>query len=240
MLMDRILKLSSQIKSLAESQVTEEEARGFATRAEEFLEPSSAISIPAQRLDLFTNRLQMETSFTELQEEALRLKRIIDNIATKYNSDPRSILAPDTNWRLITKNQLTKLARNVDEHLLTAWHNYVLGLKPNVDQGLLRVLRSSPAHATHANYVEQLNTELYRVAEHLPANQEEANSPERIAEDLRRALANLPTDIPEPVRELFLAINQGTATAAHLTDEAVDWLREKKLLHTLRVTWGVI
>ena len=240
-LIERMHELSVQIRLLADSQVTEGEAKRFATRADEFSDPSNAISIPARRFGLLMAKgVQMETSFLEVRVEARGLKRTIDNIAAKYDTDRRSILAPDTNWRLSTRSQLTRLAEHVNEHLLAAWRKYVLQLKPNVDQGLLRVLRSSPAYATHANYVEQLNTELYRLAERLPESQEEVDSPERLAEDLRRTLEDLPTDIPQPVRELFMAINQGTATAADLTDEAVEWLREKQLLHTLHVSWGAI
>ncbi len=234
-LIERIRELSGQIRSLADSQVTEDEAKGFATRTEELSEPSNAIAVPAQRFELFTDKgIPIGKSFPE----ACRLKRTIDELAAKYDADPRSILAPDSNWRLATRNQLARLAERINPSLSEGWRSHVLSLKPVVDQGLLRVLRSSPAHAAHANRVEELNTEFNRLAERLPVTQEEVDRPERLSKELHRVLEDLPTDIPQPVRELFLAINQSTATAAHLTNEAVKWLREKELLHTLRISWG--
>ncbi|MFC1900366.1 hypothetical protein ACFLYN_02115 [Chloroflexota bacterium] len=240
-LIERINKLSGQIKSLADSQVTEEEANRLATRAEEFSEPSNALLVPARQFELLAAKgIQMNTLFLELSVEVRALKSSIDAIKVKYDADPKSILVPDTNWRLNTRTRLTKSILSINDHLLTAWKNYALGLMPNIDQGLLLVLRSSPTHSAIASRVEQLTAELHRISERLPTSEDEINSPERIAENLHHAMANLPPDIPEPVRELFIAINQGTATAAHLTDEAVEWLGEKQLLHTLRVIWGVV
>lgn len=233
-LIERIREVSSQIISLADSQVTEGEARGFATRVHELTEAANAISVPARRIELLAAKgVRIEAP----SAEANALKRTIDELAVRYEADPRSILAPDANWRLATRNQLTRLADRVTPSLLAAWRYYVLSIKPVVDQGLLRVLRSSPTHAVQAKRVEELNIEFHGLLERLPVSQEEIDRPERLAKELSRILEDLPTDIPQPVRELFLAINQGTATAAHLTDEAVAWLREREMLQTLRISW---
>jgi len=233
-LVERIQELSNRIRSLADSQVTEDEAKGFATRRQELTDLFDAIRVPARRVELLRSKgIHIETP----SAEATALKRRIDELAARYESDPLSILEPDANWRYGTRNQLSKLATNVVPGLSDGWRSYVLKLKPIVDQGLLRVLESTPAHAAHANMVEDLDDELGRLADSLPTTQEEIDRPQQLSERLNRLLEDLPTDIPQPVRELFNAINQGTATAAQLTEEAVNWLRDSGLLDTLEVSW---
>lgn len=236
-LIDRIHDLTEQIKMLADSKVTEDEAKGFSTRAQEFSDPSNAISVPTRRYELFIAKgIRVESPASDSR----KLKRTIDELAAKYEADPRSILDPNTNWRYAIRNQLTQLADRVSEDQLVAWRSYLTKMRPHVDQGLMLVLRSSPAYADHANHVQELDSEFDQLNERLPVTQEQIDRPEGLATELLLAIDDLPQDIPEPVRELFRAINQRTATAAHLTDDALGWLRENALLETLRISWGPV
>ena len=233
-LVERLRDISTRIKSLAGSQVSEDEARRFAARAEELSELSMDMSVPAGRMEGFTaNQIHMEMP----DSRARSLKHTVDEIASKYDSDPSSILIPDANWRHSTKNSLASLTKEVSGKLSIAWRNYVSGIKPTIDQGLMIVFRSSPAYADHANRVQELGSALDQLAERLPGTQEEIDRPAALAAALLLAIENLPPDIPEPVRELFRAINRKTATAGHLTDEALGWLREKDMLDTIQVSW---
>ena len=233
-LVERIRDLSARIKSLAGSQVSEDEAGRFRVRAEELSDLSMDMSVPAGRLEGFAaNQIHVEIP----DSRARSLKRTIDEIAGKYDSDPSSILVPDATWRHSTKNSLATLTKEVSGELSVAWRNYVSGIKPTIDQGLMIVFRSSPAYADHANRVQQLGSALDQLAERLPGTQEEIDRPAELATTLLLAIENLPADIPEPVRELFLAINRRTATAGHLTDEALGWLREKNMLDKIQVLW---
>ena len=233
-LVERIRDLSARIKSLAGSQVSDDEARRFRVRAEELSDLSMDMSVPAGRLEGFSaNQIHVDIP----DSRARSLKRTIDEIAGKYDSDPSSILVPDANWRHSTKNRLTTLTKEVSRELSIAWRNYVSGIKPTIDQGLIIVLRSSPAYADHARGVQELGWALDQLAERLPGTQEEIDRPAELVTALLLAIQNLPADIPEPVRELFWAINRRTATAEHLTDEALGWLREKNMLDEIQVLW---
>ena len=233
-LIERILELSAQIRSLADSQVSEDEAKGFATRAEEYSGLSNVIAVPARRFELLTAKgMQVETP----SGEARVLKGKIDEVTAKYDADTRSILAPNATWRHNTRNQLASLAERVNTTLSEGWRTHVLSLRPVVDQGLLSMWRISPAHTDQAIWVEDLSRDFDHLAERLPVTQEEIDRPEQLSIQLRLALEELPPDYPQPVRELFSAINKDAATAAHLTDEAVQWLRENELLDRLRISW---
>ena len=233
-LFERVKNLSQQIQQLANSQVTEDESIGFRTRAEELSNPSAAIAVPTRRLELFrTKGIQVELSV----QKARALKSTIDEMARQYDTEPRSILTPDANWRLITRTGLNQLAGLINEELSVGWRSYLSGIKPTIDQGLLIVLQSSPSYVNHANRVSELSSAFDTLANRLPTNQEEIDRPRELAAALRDAIENLPLDIPEPVRQLFVAISRRSATAGHLTDEALDWLRERDMLDTIVVSW---
>ena len=233
-LIERIQQLSEKINLLSNSQVTEDEATAFRTRAEELSQLSNNILVPAKLVELFRARgIMVETPVTQSRQ----LKDTIDEKATQYHANPRSILTSDVNWRHVTRPRVAQLTERVDEELSVAWRNHVSKIKPTIDQGLMIVLRSSPAYAAHADQVHALSSGLDQLANRLPRNLEDINRPEALATALIRATENLPTDIPEPVRELFVAINRRTATAGHLTDEAIAWLREREMLDTIAVSW---
>ena len=231
---ERARGLSSQIRSLAGSQVTEREAKAFETRAQELSEAASLVFFPARLTQLF---MANEITGEGADADARMLKRSIDSMMAKYSGEPASILEADPQWRLLTKSQFAKLAERTTVRLQEAWCAFVLAQKPVIDQGRRNIWKIVPAHQEQALLVEQRLAEFDNIAQHLPTSLEDLDRPEQLAAELDEIVRDLPTDLPEPVRELFQAITQGTATAEHLTDEAVEWLREKQLLNTLRVMW---
>jgi ribosome recycling factor len=233
-LIERIRELTNQIRAQEDTKVSEDEAKGFRTRAKELSDPSNAIIVPTRRLELFkTMGIPVEVPLGN----ALELKKIIDKLSTNYASDPRSILGSDPSWRYETRNQLAKLANRAGEEATRAWQKYLADIRPPVNQGIMLILRNSPSHAVHANRLQELNTEFNELMDRLPTEIEEINRPEELAEEMRLASENLPPDVPEPVQELFRSMNAHKATAADLTDEALTWLRENDLLESLLISW---
>lgn len=233
-LVERAHELSNQIRSLAGSQATEQEAKAFETRASELSEAASLVFVPARRMESFTAKgIIVEV----LTAESSMLKHAVDDMTANYSAEPASILAPDPRWRLVTKSQFNELGKHVTDRLQEAWHAFVLAQLPAIDQGRRNIWRIFPAYQEQERLVEELFAEFDTAAKNLPTSQEELDRPEGLAAELNDIISDLPTELPEPVRDLFQAINQGTATAAHLTDEAVQWLGENELLQTLRISW---
>ena len=233
-LIERARDLTQDIRQMASSKVSAAEAEGFRTRDGELSNVANAIAGPAKFIELFrTKGIDVEISVQQVR----RLKIAIDEMAAKYEADPLSILAADTSWRFSTKPALDRVSRDIREQLLVSWCKYVESLKPEIDQGLMIVLQSSPAYANHANKVREISSALDALAHRLPSTEDDFNKPEKLAVDLNLAIENLPDDIPEPVRALFLAINRRVATAGHLTDDALTWLREREMLDTIAVSW---
>ena len=233
-LIERVQGLTQEIRQMANAKVSETEADAFRTRDGELSDAANAIAVPAKFIELFgTKGLKVETPV----QQARRLKSTIDEIAAKYDVDPLSIAATDTSWRFSTKPGLDRISRDVMEQLMLGWRKYVGNLKPEIDQGLIILLQNSSAYANHANKVREISSALDELAHRLPSTQDDFNKPEKLAADLNLAIENLPDDIPEPVRALFLAINSRVATAGHLTDDALTWLREKEMLDTIAVSW---
>jgi len=233
-LIERASELTDRIKSLGDSHATQGESQGFATRVQELSEPMIAISVSARRLEMFATK---DISVEAPSLDARMLKKTIDDLAAKFDRDPRSILAADVNWRHATRNKLTNLAVRLDAILSEAWRAHVLALRPAVDQGLLRVLSIDPLHKPAANRVAVLLAQLEALADQLPKTEEDFGKPEGLAAEATQAWKDLPQDMPEEVQELFRAINEGMATAAHLTEDAINWLRENGLLETLAISW---
>lgn len=235
-LIERARESTDRIKALGDSQASQAEAALYSTRIQELSSAVTATSVPARMMELFAAKgIEVEMPSAQL----LGLKQTIDDLAVKFESDPRSLLGPNPIWRLGTKNQLAALPERVNAHLLAAWRNHVSRLRPKIDQGILRVLQSHPTHRAQAGRIAELLTALTALAERLPMTPQELDGPTQLASEAQAAWQNLPQDFPGPVRDLFFAINAGTATAEHLTDETLAWLRGNDLLSSLRVAWNV-
>ena len=233
-LMNRMREISKSIKDLEGLKSTEDEAIGFRTRADELSHLAAQIWAPTERIELFRQHgIAVETP--ELHASQLRQK--LETLLRDYRADRKSILEPNPEWRYTTKNGLESIAKNGNQQLLSSWNNHVVGLKPPINDGLLRLLARSPAYQTQLSRINELVTELDRLSGRLPSNPEELEKPALLAREVRGLVKELPEDIPEEVRLLFQSINEETATAVHLTEEAMQWLRENEMLSDLRLSW---
>ena len=232
-LIERIRDATNQIKSQADIKVTDDEAKGFRTRDKEFSEPANAISVPTRRLELFKSKgIKIRTSFNE----AGGLKKIIDKLKTDYDTDPSSIIEADPIWRHVTRKQLSDLAERAGAEAKQSWEMHLSELRPPIDPLTVRLVQSSPTHASQASQFQQLNAEFNELSGRLPTTEEEISKPEELAAEMRTISENLP-DLTESIKELIRSINSGTATTAQLTDETITWLRENDLLESLRLSW---
>ena len=233
-IIERAQGLTQELNRLTNSQVSQTEADGFRTRDEELSTTADEVMIPARYIELF--RAKGINCHIPVQR-VNRLKATIDEMAAKYQANPRSILDPDTNWRFQTKTGIERIGREIREELLLRWHDYVEGLRPEIDQGLMIVLQNSPTFSSHTSRIRELNAILDDLSRQLPRNQQEVNQPEQFANELNNTVENLPGDIPEPVRDLFIAIHRGDATVKHLSEGALLWLRERNMLDSIAVSW---
>ena len=233
-LLNRVREISKSIKDLEGLKATEGEAIGFRTRAEELSHLAAQIRVPASRIGLFRqNGIAVVTSEFHASQLRLRLEAMLQD----YVADRKSILEPSPDWRYATRNELESIAKSGNQQLLLTWNNHVVGLKPPINDGLLRLLARSRAYQTQSRRIDELVTELDRLSNQLPSTIEELERPAKLAEELQSLRRELPDDIPPPVRLLFQSINEETATAVHLTEEAMQWLRENEMLPDLRLSW---
>ena len=233
-LIDRVREVSKSIKHIEGHKATEEEAIGFKTRADEFSQLAAQLQVPMVQTELFRQRnIVVETP----QFHASQLRPKLEAILLAYAADRKSILEASPEWRHTTKNGLESIARKANEQLLSAWTNHIIGLKPPINSGMLRLLVRSSAYQVQSRRIDQLVTELDRLSDRLPTSLEELESPPLLAREMRDLVEELPEDIPEAVHLLFRSINEETATASHLTEKAMEWLRENDMLADLRVSW---
>ena len=144
----------------------------------------------------------------------------LEEMQQEYAADRKSIITPKPEWRHETRDRLVAVARTSNQRLQASWDKHVDDAKPPINSGLLLMLSRSPAYQARLRTVTEQIEEFDRLRGRLPSNIDEAKRPAILAERLRSLLNQLPDDIPEPVRELFQSINSGSATAAHLTDDA--------------------
>ena len=233
-MIDRIRAISQSIRDLEGLKATETEATGFRTRADELSQLADGIRVPAERTKLFRQN-GIGVQGPEFQARQLRLK--LEEMLQRYGADRKSILESDADWRHKTKNGLESIATEVHRELRTAWIRYITNLKPSVNPGLLRLFARSRAYQAQSRRINELFAELDRLMNRLPSSQRDLESPVLLADEARRLAEELPHDIPEPIRQLFQSINADTATAGHLTAEAMQWLKENEMLSDLRVSW---
>ena len=233
-LINRVRELSKSIKDIEGLKATEDEAIGFRTRAEELSHLADQLQVQAVRTELFRKRdIAVETQ--QFPASQLRLK--LEAMLRDYAADRKNILEPSPEWRHTTKNGLESIVKRANQQLLSAWNNHVVALKPPINGGLLRLLARSRAYQTQSRRINELVAELDRLSDRLPSSLEELERPALLARKVRALVEELPEDIPEAVRLLFRFINEETATAVHLTEEAMEWLRENEMLADLRVSW---
>ena len=233
-LISRVREISKSIKDIEGLKATEDEASGFRTRAEELSRLAAQLQVPAVQTELFRQRdIAVETP--QFHASQLRLK--LEAMLRDYAADRKSIIEPSREWRYTTRNGLESIAKSANQQLLSAWNNHVVGLKPPINGGLLRLLARSRAYQTQSRRINELVAELDRLSDRLPSSLEELERPALLATEVRALVEELPEDIPEAVRLLFRFINEETATAVHLTEEAMEWLRENEMLADLRVSW---
>ena len=233
-LIDRIRTISRDIRDLEGLQATEIEAKGYRTRADDLSQLADKIQVPAERTRLFRQR-GIEVAAQEYQARQLRLK--LDEILQGYMADRKSILESSSEWRFDTKNNLESFASKANQELRRAWITYVTFLKPPINPALLRLLGRFRAYQDRSQKIDELFAELDNQKDRLPSSQQDLERPALLAEEARRLAEELPNDIPEPVRQLFQSVNDQTATVGHLTEEAMQWLKENEMLSDLRVSW---
>ena len=230
----RMRDISGKIKDLESLRATETEATAFKTRAEELSSLSGQIQQPVRRIRLFRHvDVPVEASY--VNDNQLRLD--LERMSQEYAKNRKSIIAANSEWRHTTKNRLEAVSKRSNQRLQVSWDKHVADSKPPINGGLLRLLSKSRAYQTRSRQIEELLAEFDRLSGRLPTSTEEAQKPAILAERLQALLKELPDDIPEPVRQLFQSINEGTATAAQLTDDAWRWLLEQGMLSDLRVSW---
>ena len=233
-LINRVREISKSIKDLEGRKATEDEARGFRTRANELADLATQIRTPVQRIELFrVNGIAVETP----EYQASQLRPTLEAMLQDYSANRKSILEASSDWRFTTKNGLLSINTNGNQQLLSAWQNHVMGLRPPVNDGLLRLLARSPAYQTQSQQIGELVAEMDHLSNLLPSSREEVEKPAILARDIEVLQGQIPEDLPEPVSLLFQSMNQGTATAVQLTDAAMEWLKQNEMLSDLRVSW---
>ena len=233
-MIERMDQLSQDIQLLSSSLVARDQVERYRTRVEELSNLSQGLMVPTKLVELFR---QKSMKFLVPGTEAQELRTLLDELIAMYEADHQSILSPDRTWRYSTRNRLGELAQQINENLSVAWRVYLEQLRPTVDQVPLHLLQNAPAYASRAGEIRELLSQFERLAQRLPVNLEEIERPERLAERLRSLTQDIPAEIPPSVRELFESINTGTANAAQLTDEVIQWLRVNNLLATLHISW---
>ena len=233
-LIDRVREISRSIKDLEGLKATEEEANQFRTRADDLSILAGMIQPLATQIDIFRGKgIAVETPKAHAHQ--LRLK--LEAMQQTYAADRKSILGPSNEWRFTTRTGLEGVTRSSNQQLMEAWKTHLAEIRPASDTGLLRLLSRSTAFQARSHKMSDLLAEFDRLASRLPSSMEELERPSRLAEELGGLTRELPDDIPEPVRRLFQSMEEGSATAAQLTGDTMQWLLENKMLSDVRVSW---
>ena len=233
-LISRVQEISRNIRDLEGLKATEEEAKQFETRADELSDLAGMVQPSATLIGIFRGRgIAVETPMAHAHQ--LRLK--LEAMQQAYAADRKSILGPSSEWRFTTKPGLERTAKSSFQELMEAWRAHLAEMRPASDTGLLRLLSRSEAFQARSRKISELLDVFDLLAIRLPSSMEELERPSRLAEELGLLTMELPGDIPEPVRRLFQSMEEGSATAAQLTGDTMQWLLENKMLSDVRVSW---
>ncbi len=233
-LTSRMREISKRIRDLEGLRATEDEANQFKTRADDLSNLAGMIQQPVAQIELFRgNGIAVETP----RAQAHQLRPELEAMQQAYAADRKSIIAASGEWRFSTRTGLENIAKKSNQQLREAWARNLSELKPATDSGLLRLLSRSTAYQERSRRISEVYGQIDGLANGLPSTVQALERPLKLAEELRGLISELPDDIPVPIRQLFQSINEGRATAEQLTEDAMQWLLDNKMLSDLQVSW---
>ena len=232
MLVDELQALSTRIRSLAASDVDARGASQFQERAHELQEPTLKLRVATARIVELKKR---GITVNVPASKSAVLKNTIVKIASEYERDPASIIAPNSRWRFQAKPTIQSLPNELENSTREAWEQHVRSVRPDTSEWVLLLLSKLPDGAPIADAIRQLETEFDQLETTMPTDLT-IDRPVAVAEELLRLRKNLP-EAPEFIRDLLGSMENGTATLAHMTEEATVWFRENDLISFIAVSW---
>ena len=231
-IVERVDAIRVEIERLPALREAATNSEAVATRASQLGELAATLHIQTERLRLFRDRglrpfIPPERP-TELLEATRDHRARFDEDRTAIASDPS-----DSGFKWRYRDDLTRLARSVEQALESSWHHHLDSLVPDDLGERIELLDRVPALRQRVSQARELQGRLETAHATIPGSAGEFDEGEAVAKGLAETLGSL-SEIPDDVREFLLAASSRGAPLGALTPRVRAWLDEHGFVESLR------
>jgi hypothetical protein len=232
--LQRFLQLDQQLSSLSLANQNMNEVRRIQERSTEWktvkgklekLEASAEILSPTERQasELVTKRNAVRRQATDIRK---RLQAASDVAG----------LERDASWRKLL-GSVTGLTELLESAAQEAWKKAVEECGGLETPGTVRALMPPTLENESAarRYDESFRLFQEIAKRRLPTSPSDLSSLREHADACKRAYGSITFDVPEDVQVFLKAVQEESATVAHLTSTVIEWLKQKQQLTRYRV-----
>jgi len=235
-LSDRIAGARKGLRDLADRRVLEKEATLFELRATQFSEPSRRLRELASCAEVLSGDGIRVEGLDRAWLEQLRLR--LTSLRDAFEESAPTILDPTPNEdaRFLVFQPLDKLPAAVEGALKASWNSWIVEQSPPITEDVLVVLIAVSALRDTVSQIQRLRNQVRQWANTLPASAAVVATVRATCEEIRRAWELLAGgDLPEEVVTFLRAAGRDGAPYTMLTPATEAWLRQNRLLDTLKV-----
>jgi hypothetical protein len=235
----RFLQLDQQLSSLSLAKQNMDEVRRIQERSTEW----KTVKAKLERLETSAEILSpTERQAPELVSMRNSVRRQAADIRKRLQaaSDVAG-LEQDASWRKLLSS-VTGLAEQLEKAALETWKKAVEECGSLEMPSTVRALMPpTPENESAARRYDDSFRQFQEVAKRrIPTSLSDLSSLRAHADACRRAYGSITFDVPEDVRVFLKAVQDDSATVAHLTPIVVEWLKEKQQLARYRVRRGPV
>lgn len=238
-LLHRFLQLDQQLSSLSLANQNMDEVRRIQERSTEWRAAKAKLERHNSSAEILSST---ERQAPELVSMRSAVRRQAADIRKRLQaaSDVAG-LERDASWKKLLAS-VTGLAERLERAALEAWKRAVEecgGLEsPETVRALMPPTQENESAARRYDDSFRLFQEVAR--QRLPTSPADLSSLRAHADACRRAYGSITFDVPEDVRAFLKAVQEESATVAHLTPTVFAWLKEKQQLTRYRVRRGPV
>ena len=237
--LQRFRQLDQQLSSLSLAKQNMDEVQRIQERSTEW-------STVKGKLDKYEASAQI-LSQDERQAPAILSKRnAVRRLAAEIRKGLQAAsdvagVTRDASWRRLLSS-VTGLAEVLETAVGEAWKRAVEDCGGLESPSTVRALMPpTPENESAARRYEDSFRMYQEVARlRLPSGSSDLSRLRAHTEACRRAYGSITFDVPEDVRAFLKAVQEESATVAHLTPTVVEWLKEKQQLARYRVRRGPV
>ena len=235
-MLDKIRQASNDINDLKKLRTVAKTTQQFRARFEQLDDPLQRLTPLMRVLAEFRKRgIPVDTS--SFEKTAEKLAGHARKISQAFESDPSKILETDPSLRFQFWDEVKgRWIEDLGKTLLQAWKDHANAQLPMGRMDILDALDNIPDFRAKVAQIRQFTRQAGHLTLTLPTNARTFDDLQKLSETLASYWQQFDSSvIPDEVLNLLRKSADQGATLDELTPPVIQWLKENKLTHYMRV-----